>query len=180
MKILVDFLPILLFFVVYKLVNIYWATAAAMAAALVQVLFHWFKYHRLDRMQVITLVLITLLGGMTLLLHNEIFIKWKPTAINWAFALIFLGSHFIGKKPLIQRMLDQNIQLPATIWTRLNIGWTIFFLLMGIVNLFVAYYFDTDIWVDFKLFGMLGLTLLFVILQSLYLAKHATLAADHG
>jgi len=173
MKFLFDFFPVVLFFVVFKFYGIYIATAVAIAASIVQVTAYWLKHRRCESMHIITLALIVVLGGATLMLHNELFIKWKPTGINWAFALVLLGSHFVGKRqPLIQRMMQKNITLPTIIWQRLNISWMLFFALMGATNLYVAYYFDTNTWVNFKLFGVLGLTLLFVVIQAIYLSRH--------
>ena len=171
MKVLTDLFPILLFFIVYKLAGIYAATWAAIAAAIGQFVFYKIVYKRVEPMVVITMVMIIILGAATLLLHNEMFIKWKPTAIDWAFAIAFLASQWT-KKTLMQRMLENNIQLPAEIWQKLNIAWAVFFLSMGGLNIYVAYHYNTDIWVNFKLFGMLGFTFVFVILQSLYIAKH--------
>lgn len=172
MQMLYDFIPVVLFFIGYKLAGIYAATAIAMAISIAQVTAYYLRHKKFEPMQVITLILLLLLGGTTLALHNETFIKWKPTVINWVFALGFILSHFIGKKPLIQRLLDKNINLPNAIWNRLSLSWIAFFILLGIANLFVIYHFDTDTWVNFKLFGMLGLTVLFTIAQSLYLAKY--------
>lgn len=172
MKLLFDFLPVLLFFITYKLSNIFIATAVAIATSVAQVTIFWFKNRRIEPMHVITLVLIIILGGATLLFYNELFIKWKPTAINWAFALAFFGSRLFMSKPLIQKMMEKNVQLPTAIWKRLNASWEIFFLIMGTANLYVVYHFDTDTWVNFKLFGVLGLTLLFVIVQAVYLTRH--------
>lgn len=104
--------------------------------------------------------------------QNEAFIKWKPTLVYWLFAIVFITSHYIGNKPLIQRLMEKNIALPTTTWIRLSISWTSFFVLLGIANLFVAYQFDTDTWVNFKLFGILGLTLLFIIGQAVYMSQH--------
>jgi len=175
MKILLDFLPILLFFIAFKFYGIYVATGVAIAVSAAQVIGYWLKYRRVEKMSVITLVLIAVLGGATLLLHNELFIKWKPTAINWAFAIAFWGSQYIGSKSLTQRMLDGNISLPATIWRRLNLSWVVFFSVMGLLNLYVVYNFDTDTWVNFKLFGLMGLTLIFVLLQAIYMGKYVKL-----
>ena len=172
MKLLFDFFPILLFFVGYKLYGIYVATGVAIAASILQVAAYWFKHRKFENMHLITMVLIIVLGGATLFLRNEMFIKWKPTAINWAFAVAFLGSHFIGKKLLIQRMMDGNISLPTEIWQKLNFSWIAFFILIGIANLFVVYNFDTDTWVNFKLFGVLGLTFIFVIIQAAYMTRY--------
>jgi len=108
---------------------------------------------------------------MKFLLQDEMFIKWKPTVINWLFAVAFIGSQFIGKKSIIQRMMGDHMVLPANIWLHLNIAWTLFFIALGFANLYVVYNFDTATWVNFKLFGLLGLTFAFVIAQSLYVAR---------
>ncbi len=173
MKLFLDFLPILLFFVAYKVYDIYTATAVIIVATVIQVGWFWFKHHRVENMHLITLVLVLVLGGLTLFLQDENFIKWKPTVVNWAFAIAFLGSQFIGKKNLLQRMLDKQITVSSTkVWTNLNIAWIVFFIIIGILNLFVAFNFDTNTWVNFKLFGMLGLTIVFVIGQSFYLTRY--------
>jgi len=172
MKFLFDLLPVVLFFIAYKLDGIYVATAVLIVTSLAQVAWLWFRHGRVERMPLITALLVLLLGGATLLLHDETFVKWKPTVVNWLFALVFLGSQFIGGKTLVERMMASAIDLPAEIWSRLNSLWVAFFALMGAANLYVAFNFTTDIWVDFKLFGMLGLTLVFVVLQSFYLARY--------
>jgi intracellular septation protein len=173
MKFLFDLFPILLFFIAYKLYDIYVATAVIIVASIIQVAWFWFKHHRVENMHIITLVLVLILGGATIVLHDENFIKWKPTVVNWAFALAFFGSHFIGKKNLLQRMLDSQIELTKQhVWKVLNIAWVVFFVTMGILNLYVAFNFDTDTWVNFKLFGLMGLTLIFVIGQGFYLARY--------
>lgn len=209
MKFLFDFFPILLFFIAYKLYGIYTATAVAIAASFLQVTLYWFKHHRFEKMHLITLGLIVVLGGATLLLQDKAFFMWKPTAVNWAFALAFLLTQFIGDKPLVERMMSHAIEAPAGVWRNLNLSWVSFFVLMGFANLYVAnFYFQAEAalfsaagqevdlqtcqqmyqghllelcnyarevennWVNFKLFGMMGLTILFVIGQALYLAKH--------
>lgn len=172
MKLLFDFFPILIFFVCYKFFGIYTATAVAMGASLFQVVFHRIKNQRYEKMHVISLGLILILGGATLFFHNPWFIKWKPTGIYWLASLAFLGSSFLSSKPLIQKMMEENINLPPKIWTRLNSAWAVFFLFMGTINIYVAYFYDTDIWVNFKLFGGAGFTLLFVFLQAIYLSRH--------
>lgn len=173
MKLLFDFFPILLFFIAFKVYGIYTATAVAMAASLLQVAGFWLKHRRFEIMHLVTLGSVLLLGGATLIFHNPLFIKWKPTVIYWIFAIIFLGTHYIGKKPLIQRLMEEKLSLPKTVWGRLNLSWVMFFTIMGAVNLFVAYHYSMDIWVDFKLFGSFGLTFVFIILQALYMAKYA-------
>jgi len=172
MKFLYDFFPILLFFIAYKIYGIYAATVVAMAASFIQVGSFWIKHRRFETMHLVTLGLIVVLGGATLWLQDERFIKWKPTLVNWMFALAFLGSQFIGKKPLVERMMGGTVQLPNEIWGRLNLIWVIFFTLMGLANLYVVYNYDTDTWVNFKLFGMMGLTFAFVIGQAFYLARY--------
>ena len=172
MKLLFDIFPIILFFIFYKIYGIYTATAVAMAASFIQVVIFRIKEQRYEKMHLISLALIVLLGGATLFFHNPSFIKLKPTGIYWLSALAFLGSSFIGKKTLIQKMIDGNIDLPPQIWIRLNFSWATFFILMGIINLYVAQHYDTDTWVNFKLFGGAGMTLLFVFLQSIYLTRH--------
>ncbi len=149
------------------------ATAVAIIASILQVAIYWAKFRRFEKMHLFTLGIIVVLGGATLLLQDETFIKWKPTAVNWLFALVFLGSQFIGKKNLVQRMMEASISAPEHVWLRLNISWVIFFITVGIANLYVAFNFDLDTWVNFKLFGVLGLTLLFVVAQGFYLVRYA-------
>jgi intracellular septation protein len=131
-------------------------------------------------MHLVTLAVIVVFGGMTLLLRDDTFIKWKPTLVNWIFAVLLLGSQWVGRKPLIERMLNSQIDLPGPVWRRLNFSWGVFFLLMGALNVYVAFFYAshldpqarTDIWVNFKVFGLLGLTLAFAIVQALFLARH--------
>jgi len=172
MKLLADFFPVILFFVAYQIFGIYVATAVAIAAAAVQVGYLWLRHRKVEKMQWITLGLLAVFGGMTLLLHDPLFIKWKPTVVNWLFAAAFLGSMLLRGPTLIQRMMGHAIELPAPVWGRLNLAWSIFFLLLGATNLHVAFTYSEELWVNFKLFGMLGLTLLFVVAQSLYLARY--------
>jgi len=171
MKLLLDFFPIIFFFIAFKMYDIYVATAVLIIASLIQTTAHWLMHRRFEKMHVITLVLVCVFGGLTLMLQDEMFIKWKPTVINWLFAVVFIGSQFIGKKSIIQRMMGDHMVLPANIWLHLNIAWTLFFIALGIANLYVVYNFDTETWVNFKLFGLLGLTFVFVIAQSLYVAR---------
>ena len=172
MKLLVDFFPIVLFFAAYKMADIYVATLAAIVGAIIQVAYTWIRTRKVETMHLVSLVLILVFGGATWFLRDPTFIKWKPTVLNWLFGLVFLGSQFIGDKPVIQRMLSAQIELPAFVWWRLNLAWVIFFLTIGGVNLYVAYHYEESVWVNFKLFGMLGLTIVFVLLQSLYLSRH--------
>jgi intracellular septation protein len=171
MKFFLDFFPIVFFFIAFKMYDIYMATAVLIIASLIQTSVHWLMHRRFEKMHVITLVLVCVFGGLTLMLQDEMFIKWKPTVINWLFAAAFMGSQFIGKKSILQRMMGDHMALPANIWLHLNIAWTLFFIALGFANLYVVYNFDTETWVNFKLFGLLGLTFVFVIAQSLYVAR---------
>jgi intracellular septation protein len=172
MKLFFDFFPILLFFIAYKFFDIYVATAVAIAATFLQVTFTWLKTRKVATMQLTTLAIIVIFGGLTLYLHDEQFIKWKPTVINWLFAGAFLGSQIFGQKTAIERMMGSSLTLPKPIWCRLNLSWVTFFLIMGSANLYVMSHYDRDTWVNFKLFGMLGLTFMFIVLQSLYLSRY--------
>jgi intracellular septation protein len=172
MKMFFDFFPVLLFFVAYKVYDIYTATAVLIIACAVQTFGHRIIKGRFENAHLITLVLVALFGGLTLLLHDEVFIKWKPTAINWLFAAVFIGSQFMGKKTVIERMMGANITLPSAIWTKLNLAWAIFFIALGALNIYVAFSFDTATWVNFKLFGLMGLTFVFIFAQSFYLMPY--------
>jgi intracellular septation protein len=172
MKLLFDFFPILLFFIAYKFFDIYVATGVAIAATFLQVAISWFRTRTVATMQLVALAIIIIFGGLTLYLHDEQFIKWKPTVINWLFGGAFLASQIFGRQTAIERMLSSNLSLPKLIWRRLNLLWVVFFLSLGGANLFVMSHFDRDTWVNFKLFGMLGLTVVFIVLQSLYLSRY--------
>lgn len=171
MQLLFDFLPVIAFFVAYKLADIYVATGVIIVAVVIQTAVQWFMHKKVSTMALVSAGLVLVFGGLTLLVHDKAFIQWKPTVVNWLFAAAFLGSQFIGDKPIVQRMLDAQIQLPASTWTRLNMSWVVFFIIMGAANLFVAYSFSEEIWVNFKLFGVLGLTLAFVVLQGIWMAN---------
>lgn len=175
---LYEFLPVVLFFVAFKYYGIYVATVVGISVTALQVLFSalWFK--RFDKKQLITLGVFLLFGGMTLYFHNPIFVKWKPSVVFWIFGVALLISHFVGKKTLMQRMLEKMLEdkttLPERVWKRLNFAWMIFFILLGALNIYVAYAFSTEAWVNFKLYGVLGLLLLFSFLQALYLSRYVS------
>ena len=177
MKLLFDFFPIVLFFVAYKMHDdphrgFIVATVVIIVATAVQVLVMWLRERRVEKMHLAVLVIVVIFGGVTLALDDEIFFKWKPTVVNWLFALVFLGSGFVGRKNIVRRLMDSKVALPDPVWTRLNVSWVLFFTVCGGLNLFVVYNFDTDTWVDFKLFGLMGLTLVFVLGQGLYMMRH--------
>lgn len=184
---LFDLLPVLLFFIVFKYQGIYAATWVGILSTLVQAVFSRITQKRWDKMQVVTLVVFILFGGMTLYFHNPIFVKWKPTIIFWIFALALMGSHFVGKKPLMQRILegalsnsqknDQQIEqlppvfIPTELGIKLNIAWTLFFIILGAINIYVAYRFSDAAWVNFKLYGITTATLVFSVLQTFFLMR---------
>ena len=175
MQLLFDFLPVAAFFVAYKLAGIYVATGVIIVASLLQVSIHWAWKRRVNPMHLVTSGLVLVFGGLTLLVHDKAFIMWKPTVVNWLFAAAFLASQWrrISGQPLIQRMFATAGDAPAlgeSLWRRLNWMWTAFFLLMGGINLVVFRHFDEDTWVNFKMWGMLGLTIVFIIAQSYWIA----------
>lgn len=180
MKFLYDLFPLLLFFAAFKLYDIYIATAVAIAASFLQVGLFWIKHRRFETMHVVTLGVIAVFGGMTLLLHDDTFIKWKPTLVYWILSVLVLASQWFGKKPAIERMMSSQIALPAMVWKRLNLSWGLFFAVLGAVNLYVAFFYALDldtaarqeIWVNFKVFGLLGITLVFVVIQAFFMARH--------
>ena len=172
MKLLFDFFPIILFFAAFKFGGIYVATAVAILATFGQIGWVWFKGRKVEPMLCVSLVIVVLFGGATLLLHNDTFIKWKPTVLYWVFAVVLLGGQVLFRRNFIRQLLGTQMDLPAVAWTRLNWSWAAYFAVMGIVNIWVAYHYSTAIWVDFKLFGSLGLTLVFAIIQSLMIARY--------
>lgn len=174
MHFLVDFIPILVFFIAYKWYGIYMATSIAIALSLLQVLWKRIRLGRFEPVSLCTFLAIAVLGGATLFFQNSLFLKWKPTVVYWAMGLAFLITPWIHHETLVQKMFRQTVQLLPTHWTTLNRAWVIFFLLMGAINLYVAYNYNTDTWVNFKLFGTLGMTLLFLVGQGLLMAKYGT------
>ena len=173
MKFLFDFLPVLLFFVAFKYFGIFTATAVAIATTVLEVAYLKLRGRKVDTMLWISLAIIVVFGGATLLLHDETFIKWKPTVLYWMFAAVLAGAALAFRKNLIRTLLEpQNLLLPEAAWAKLNWAWSGFFAFMGVLNLYVAYHYSTDTWVNFKLFGGTGLLMLFVILQAPFLARH--------
>lgn len=172
MKQLLEFFPILLFFIAFKFYDIYVATAVVIAATIVQVAFMWFRYRKVETMQWVTLGLVVVMGGATLYFQDEAFIKWKFSIIEWLFGSVFLGSQFIGKKPFIERMMSDNLTLPDVIWKRLNLLWASFFISVGFFNVYVMYNYNTDDWVYFKTFIAPILMLVFIVLQMAFLYKY--------
>lgn len=170
MKTFLDFIPILLFFIAYKQYDLYVATAVVIVASIIQAIVIYVIDKRIPNMLLASTALVVLLGGATLILQDESFIKWKPTIVNWLFAVVFIGSLYIGKSPLLERMMQASFPtLPTAIWIRMTWVWASFFFAVGVLNLWVAFNFDTDTWVNFKLIGLMGLLLAFIIAQSFYL-----------
>ena len=180
MKFLFDFFPLILFFAAYKFYGIFAATAVAIIASILQVGFFWLRQRRFETTHLITLAVIVIFGGMTLVFQDIIFIKWKPTIVEWIFAAMVLGSHLTGRRTALEFMLGSQLKLPPPVWRKVNLGWGLVFLLVGALNLYVACFFRldldpqarTDLWVNFKVFGLMGLTLIFAIVQMLFIAKH--------
>lgn len=201
MKLLLDFLPILLFFVTYKYAegNADWAatfasthfgalvsggvvgpkeapvllaTLVVIVATMVQILWLVLRGRKVDLMLWVSLALVVVLGGATVWFHSETFIKWKPSVLYWVMGLSLWVSQAIFHKNLLQALMGDQMELPASVWQRLNFAWVAFFGMMGLLNLYVAYSFSTDAWVNFKLFGGIGLMLLFTLGQGVYLSRH--------
>jgi intracellular septation protein len=172
MKFLFDLFPVILFFVAYKFADIYAATGVAIAASIVQVGWLKLRRKRVEPMVWASLAIIVVFGGATLILQNEMFIKWKPTVLYWLFCVVLAGGSLFFRKNLIRTVLGSEIHLPDPVWSRLNWAWVVFFALMGAANLYVAYNYSTDRWVDFKVIWGSVLMLLFVVGQGLFLAKH--------
>ena len=172
MKFLFDFFPVILFFAAYKFADIFVATGVAIAATFIQIGWVLVRRRKVTGMQWASLVIIGVFGGATLLLRDETFIKWKPTVLYWLGGAIFLGALALKQNLVKAIMSEGGLELPEPIWTKLAIAWGVFFIFKGTLNLWVAYTFDTDVWVNFKLFGGMGLMLAFVLAQAWWLAKY--------
>lgn len=172
MKFLFDLFPVILFFAVFKFAGIYAATACAIVATLGQIAWVKVRHGKVDNMLIASGAIIVVFGGATLLLHDETFIKWKPTILYWLFGVVLAAGELFWKKNLIRAVMEQQITLPDPVWRALNHAWAGFFALLGLLNLYVAYHYATDTWVNFKLFGTMGLMFAFVIAQSLLLSKY--------
>ncbi len=180
MKFLFDFFPVIAFFIAFyvpedRQQGIYAATYTIMIATLIQICVYWLLYKKFEKMHLITFVVVLIFGGLTIYLQDEVFIKWKPTIVNWCFALALIASHFIGDKTLFQRMInlaDEKLDLPDQVWRNVNMSWGLFFIFLGIVNLYVAFSFTTEFWVNFKAWGMTLLNLAFLICIFIYMYQY--------
>lgn len=165
MQVITDLLPVILFFIAYKKAGIFVATAVAMISTLVLMLVLWLKRGKIDKMLVINGAVITVLGGITLLLHDKTYIMWKPTVIYWIGAIALLVSRYVFRHNLIERMLGKVMAPPPHVWDKLNLYWITFLAGLGILNLYVAFHFDENAWVNFKLFGTTSLMFVFILAQ---------------
>ena len=181
MKFLFDLFPLLLFFAAFKLYGIYAATLAAIVGSLLQVSLYWLKTRTFEKMHLITLAIIVVMGGLTLFLKDDRFIKWKPTILYWIFSIIIFGSQFIGKSTVLEKLMGTQISMPKSVWSKVNLSWGLFFLFTGLLNVYIAFYYGgaemseqarTDLWVNFKVFGLMILTIVFAIVQALMIAKY--------
>jgi len=169
---LFDIFPVVLFFVAFKLYGIFVATAVAMVATFCQIGWLWLRGRKIDKTLWVSLAVITVFGSATLISENETFIKWKPTVLYWLFGVVLAGSALLFRKNLVRSMMAHQVDLPEEIWGKLQASWIGFFTFMGALNLYVAYNYSTDAWVNFKLFGGIGLMLLFVLGQALVLSRY--------
>ncbi|MCU4674797.1 septation protein A [Catenovulum sp. 2E275] len=169
MQNLFEYLHIAVFFIVYKTVDIYWATAALIATTGLHLIYEWVKQKQLPKKQLILFLIVLVMGGLTIYFQNDEFIKWKVTVVNGIFALGLFISQAVFKISPIEKMLGKEIELPAKVWAKVSYAWSAFFAVLAILNLYIAYNFSQDFWVNFKLFGLMGLTLVFTILTMVFL-----------
>ena len=172
MKLFLDFFPIILFFVAFKVAGIYVATGVAIVATVAQIAWLRYSHGKVEPMQWVTLAVIVLFGGATIALQNETFIKWKPTVLYWLMGGTLMAGQLLFGKNLLKTLMGAQMELPDAAWRVANWSWVAFFAAMGVLNLWVAFNFDTNTWVNFKLFGGLGLMALFVVGQALYLGRY--------
>jgi intracellular septation protein len=171
MQLLFDLLPVVFFFIAYKLAGIYVATGVLIAGVLVQTLVSWIRHRKVSPMLLTSAVLVLVFGGLTLLVHDATFIKWKPTIVNWLFAAAFVASQFMKGPTVVQRLMGEQVTLEPSLWSRLNTMWVVFFVVVGALNLYVAFNYSESAWVTFKLFGLMGLTIVFALAQGAWLAR---------
>lgn len=171
MSSLLEFLLLAAFFASYLWKGIFFATGVLMAGSVVVLVLSYWRTRKLEPLPLTVTILALALGGATLLLHDPAFIKWKFSIVEWLFGVVFLSTHFM-QPPLIERMLGNQIKLPAAVWKRLNLMWAGFFLLLGCINVYVIYQFDTAGWINFKVWWSTGAMLVFVLLQAIYMSRH--------
>ena len=174
MQLLLDFIPLLAFFVAFVTFDLYVATATIIVATALQIAYQWFSQGKVNKMTLISGVLIGVLGGITLALRNPLFLQWKLTVVNWLFAAAFLGSQLFGSKTFTERAMGHAIELEPAMWRQLNTLWVVNFAVIGTLNLYVMYNFDLKVWVYFKTFGMIGLSVLMVVGQAIWISSRTT------
>jgi len=172
MNSVLELFPVLIFVAAYYLADIFTATAMAIAASIVQVAVFWFRDGGVKKKHLVTLVMIAVFGGLTLALQDEMFIKWKFTAVSWLFGAVILGSQYIGEKPIIERIMGANFDLQRDIWLRANAATAGLMFFEGIINIYVMYNYDTETWFNIKFYGMTAMTLVFMLALGVYLAKY--------
>jgi intracellular septation protein len=172
MKFLFDLLPVILFFVAFKLYDIFTATAVAIGVTIAMIVYAKIRHGKIEKMLLVNGAIISVLGGVTLLLHDKTYIMWKPTVLYWLLAAVLLVSNLFFKKNFIQQMMGKMIEAPTVIWTKLNLVWVVFLIGLGFLNLYVAFNYSESAWVNFKLFGVTGMMFVFIILQTLALKKY--------
>lgn len=180
MKFLFDLFPVILFFIAFKFFGIFTATAVAMVATLAQIIYVKIRHGVVDKMLLMSGVIITVFGGATLLLKDPKFIEWKPSILYWLFTAGLLGSQFIFNKNPMRNMMEKQISLPDTVWSKLNIAWALLFFALGFLNLYVAFNYSQDTWVNFKLFGITGIMFGFIIVQTLLISKYLPKENSNG
>jgi len=179
MSSLFELLLLVAFYLSYRWEGIYVATAVIMVGSVLILAVSWLRTRKLETLPLFVALLALVLGSVTLLLHDPIYIKWKFSVVEWLFGVLLLGSQFIGKKPLLRRAMEEKIQVPDVVWTRLNLMWGVFFLFLGTLNVYVIYNFSTDEWVKFKLWGVSALLLVFAVAQAIYLGRHLPTEDKH-
>ncbi len=172
MKFLFDLFPVILFFAAFKFFGIFTATAVAIVATLAQIIYVKMRHGKVDKMLLMSGVIITVFGGATLLLKDPTFIQWKPSVLYWLFTAGLLSAQFFFNKNPMRAMMEKQIQLPDSIWSKLNIAWAMLFLALGFLNLYVAFNYSQDAWVNFKLFGITGIMFGFIIIQTIFISKY--------
>lgn len=180
MQLLLDFLPIVAFFATYRLTgnDIFIATGVLIVAVIVQTSIQWVRHRKVSTVALISAAMVLIFGGLTLLVHDKTFIQWKVTAVYWLLGIAFLASHFFGDRPMVERLMGESLTLERGLWRRLSWAWIVFFTLLGVLNLYVAYNYSEATWVNFKLFGTLGLMFVFLVAQGVWLASK--LPADNA
>lgn len=167
-----EYIPLILFFVVYKFADIYWATGSLIIASILQILYYFIKKEKVPTKTWVLFGLITVFGGLTIFLQDDLFLKWKVSIINWLFAVALIISRYVFNKNIIKNMLDESMELPEKVWSNLNLSWAGFFTFCGAINIYIAFNFEQETWVNFKVFGLMGLTFVFAITSIMSLYKY--------